>query len=70
MSDKSKAFLLRFTKGFLAGGMASIAIIFQSATNVSTVSDLKKFGISLLIAFFTGGFLAVEKMATWQEVQS
>ena len=65
MSDKYKAICKRFLKGFIAGGAASAIIVLNAGVTIRTLEDLKTFGISLGIAFLTGGLMAIEKGLTW-----
>lgn len=59
--DRLKSAGLRFIKGFVAGGLSSVAVLLP----VSVGTDLKKFSLSILIAFISGGLLAIEKMINW-----
>lgn len=67
MSIKIFSFIQRFMKGFFASGIVSVLAVLNSGATITNVEDLKKFGVALGIAFFTGGLLAVEKMLTWTE---
>lgn len=67
MSLKSFAFLQRFLKGFVAGGIVQAGVVISTGTTVHSVTDLKHFGIAIIAGFFVGGFLAVEKMLSWQK---
>lgn len=58
-----KSVAMRFVKGFIAGGLASVGVFLSVSVDVS---DLKKLGLSLLAAFISGGLLAVEKAYNWQ----
>lgn len=65
MITKTEAVAKRFFKMFILGGIASIAVLFTTIPTISSVTDLKKFCIGLFIAFFTGGFAAIEKSSSW-----
>jgi hypothetical protein len=69
MSQKAKSFIGRLIRGFFGGGLAAMAVQVGSATVITTWQDFKMFQISLLIGFFTGGLLALEKMASWKTYQ-
>lgn len=55
----------RFFKGFIASGISSMLFQLQAGAMIHSASDLKQFGISLAVAFFTGVFMAVEKYINW-----
>lgn len=65
---KIQSVALRFLKGFIAAGLASVATVLAAGATIHNLTDLKTLGISLVIPFITGGLLAVEKMITWQDV--
>lgn len=53
---------LRFLRGFVAGGLTSSAALLALGTTITSLEDLKKFGIALAVAFGTGGLLALDKL--------
>lgn len=57
--------LKRFIKGFISGGIASVVFALQAGFTITSVSDLKHYGGIVLVAFVTGGLLAIEKAITW-----
>lgn len=61
--SKFESVLIRFVKGFVAGGLASIGMLLASGL---PATDLRKLAIALLTAFLSGGLLAVEKAYNWQ----
>lgn len=61
--SKIQSVSLRFVKGFIAGGLASVGVLLQAGV---ASTDLKKLSLSLATAFFAGGLLAVEKAYNWQ----
>lgn len=61
-----KSVLKRFLKGFLAGGLSSVVVILNADVTISSIADLKQFAISLLLAFMTGGMLAIDKALRWR----
>ncbi len=67
MSIKAKSFLMRFVKGFIASGIASSLAVLNSGVVISSLEDLKYFGVALIVSFITGGLLATEKMLTWEK---
>lgn len=63
-----QAGLKRFAKGFIASGLASAAVLLLNGATIQSIDDLKKFSLSLAIAFVTGGILGVEKMVNYENV--
>jgi hypothetical protein len=63
----TKAVLKRFLKGFLAGGIAQVALIIQGGVTIHNLADAKAIGAVALSAFVTGGLLALEKMLNWTD---
>lgn len=57
----TKQIALRFFTTFLKGGITSSVILFSPALQFANFSDLKKFGLALVISFLTGGIAAFEK---------
>lgn len=60
-----KSIIIRFGKGFVAGGIASVAAALHAGVAIASFGDLKTLGFTLGIAFITGGLLAVEKLVSW-----
>lgn len=67
MSQKTKSFIARFLKGFIAGGVSSVLLQLGTASTSGTWQDFNKLAISLVIGFLTGGLLAIEKMLSWTD---
>lgn len=65
---KLQSVAIRFAKGFIAGGLASIAPLLTGGFTIHALSDLRAIGIALLVPFLTGGLLAIEKLLSWQDV--
>lgn len=61
-----KSIIKRFLKGFLAGGLSSVVVILNAGVTISSIADLKQFAVSLLLAFMTGGILALDKALRWR----
>lgn len=55
----------RFAKGFLAGGLAQVALIIGPGMSFETLQDIKALATILAVGFITGGILAVEKMLSY-----
>ena len=55
----------RFLKGFVAGGYSSMLAQLAMGVTITSTLDLKKFAYSLVVAFLTGGLLAIEKLWNW-----
>jgi hypothetical protein len=64
---KLQSVSLRFFKGFLAGGLGAVATALASGVVVHSTTDLQKLGLTLAVAFITGGVLAVEKLLSWTD---
>lgn len=60
-----KAGLKRFGKGFVAGGIAQVALIVGAGFQFHNLEDLRTWGTAILFGFLTGGLLAVEKMLNY-----
>lgn len=67
MTQKAFAFLKRFIKGFVGGGVSSLLVSLHSGIAFSSWSD---FVHVLLSAFLTGALLATEKMMNWDDTQT
>lgn len=63
---KLQSVLLRFVKGFVSGGLGSVAVLLSAGI---PATDLKKLGLALITAFISGGLLALEKAYNWQPIQ-
>jgi len=55
----------RFLKGFVAGGLAEVVVKLTAGVSISSLADLKNLGATLLLAFFVGGLLAIQKWLSW-----
>lgn len=64
---KYQSVLLRFLKGFIAGGLGEIAPLLSGGITIHTTSDLKTIGLALIVPFVSGGILAVEKLLSWTD---
>lgn len=62
MSDRFISVMLRFLRGFVAGGISSCAVLLGAGINVASTEDLQGLGIALLGAFLSGGLLALDKL--------
>jgi hypothetical protein len=62
-----KIVLKRFLKGFLAGGLAQVALVAGGGLTINNLADIKNVSIVLLAAFITGGLLGLQKLYTYQE---
>ncbi|HEX5429848.1 MAG TPA: hypothetical protein VFX17_02080 [Patescibacteria group bacterium] len=60
---KLESVVMRFIKGFVAGGLGSVGVLLSVGIGAT---DLKKLGLALLTAFISGGLLAIEKAYNWQ----
>ena len=52
----------RFIRGFLAAGIASVTASLAAGVTVTSLEDLKKLGLSLAVAFISGGLLSADKL--------
>ena len=55
------AVIRRFAKAFIGGGIASVLVILYQTPTVDVLKDTNTWIATLIIAFFTGGLLALEK---------
>lgn len=65
MLDMIKAVFKRFLKGFLAGGVAQVALILGPGINIHNMDDLKALVTTLIFGFIVGGLLAIDKGLSW-----
>lgn len=67
--DESKfnIIFMRFLRGFMAGGIASIVPLLSGLVDLQDPTLAKKTLITLGIAFATGGIQALDKLLRWQE---
>lgn len=65
---KTQSVIRRFIKGFIAGGLASTSMVLAGGITLTSIEDIKSLSYSLILAFITGGILALEKMLNWQPV--
>ena len=63
-----QAGLKRFAKGFLAGGIAQVALIIGPGLKFHSLDDIKTITTAIVFGFLVGGLLSVQKMLSWQEV--
>lgn len=62
--NKEQFFIIakRFLRGFLAAGIASVSATLAAGVTVTSLEDLKKLGLSLAVAFISGGLLSIDKL--------
>lgn len=65
----SQAVAVRFLKGFVSGGLASVTVLLATGFSIKSLSDIKHFGVLVLGAFVSGGLLGLQKAWSWQPVQ-
>lgn len=58
---------MRFIRGFISGGIASVLALFSMGTTISSLAEFKDFVYALAIAFLTGGLMAIDKLIRWEE---
>ena len=63
-----QAGLKRFAKGFLAGGIAQVALIIGPGLSFHSLDDIRAIITALTFGFIVGGLLSVQKMLSWQQV--
>ena len=56
-----KRVLLRFLRTFFAGGLSAIASQFIAIPQISTLTDLKTYALSIIVGFIAGGLAALDK---------
>ncbi len=62
-----QAALKRFAKGFLAGGLAQVALIINAGLTINNLADIKAVLAVLVAGFITGGILGMQKLLSWEE---
>lgn len=65
--NKAQAVAIRFVKGFLAGGLAQIAVFLGTGVTLTSTAQLKQVGYGLITSFLIGGILATEKALSWTD---
>lgn len=55
-----KSIALRFLRAFVAGGLSTAVAV--GATNIQNLADMRAWGLSLVVAFITGGLMAIDKL--------
>jgi len=70
MNDKTKAVIIRFLKGFIAGGIASIIPMLAVINPKEFMENSSIIVYNLFVAFLSGGLLAIEKSLRWQNPQT
>jgi hypothetical protein len=63
-----KTVAYRFARGFVAGGVASMAAALQAGIVITKFEDLKDLGVVLFIAFVSGAVLALDKLIRGEKV--
>jgi hypothetical protein len=59
----------RILRGAVAAFLAGVTMQLASGTNVSSIEDLKKLGLSLFAAGITGLLLGLDKLLRYREDQ-
>jgi len=60
--EQVKRISMRFLRGFIAGGMASIATFLSAGINVTSEEGVKALLFALGTSFVAGGLLALDKL--------
>jgi hypothetical protein len=60
--------LKRFLRTLVAAFIAGVSTQLATGTSISSLEDLKKFGISLLMAGIAGVIMAVDKLIRYEDV--
>ena len=63
----NKVILKRFLRALVAAFIAGVSTQLATGTTISSLEDLQKFGISLLMAGIAGVLMALDKLARFQE---
>lgn len=67
LTRMTKTIVLRFLRGFVAGGIANLAaILAASQFDLHSLADLQALAYLLGIAFLTGGIMALDKMLRYE----
>ena len=59
--------LKRFARTFLAAFLASVAGQLATGVTISSIEDLKKLGLSLIVAGISGGIMAIDKAIRYED---
>lgn len=62
-----KSAVIRFLKGFVAGGIAQVILIINAGLTISSIADVKAVFTAVVVGFLTGGLLAMQKMLAWKK---
>lgn len=60
--EQTKRIAMRFLRGFLAGGLASVATFLSAGVNVTDIEGIKALSFALGTSFVAGGILALDKL--------
>ena len=53
--------IMRFLRAFVAGGLASVATLLALGVSFKSLEEVRNFVPVLMIAFITGGIMAIDK---------
>lgn len=54
--------MMRFARGAVAGGIASVAAFLAAGINITDTDGLKKLGFAICTSFISGALLALDKL--------
>jgi len=60
--EQFKRIALRFTRGAVAGGLASVVGLLSAGVDVTDPEGLKKLGFAMAVSFMSGSLLALDKL--------
>lgn len=61
-----KTIATRFLRAFAAGGVASVLAVFSLGVQIKSWEDLSQFAVAIMIAFMTGGLMAIDKLIRYK----
>ena len=64
-----KRLFLKFGKGALSGGLASVVVVVGTGVTVRSLEEIKHFGLILLSSFVSGAFQAMVELYKQSQLQ-
>jgi|GEM_PF-2545666 len=65
--QRLKVTLRRFIKGFVAAGLAQVAILINAGITIHNLADARNLLTVLGTAFIAGGLLGLEKLVNYEQ---
>lgn len=65
-TQQIKTIAVRFLRAFAAGGIASVLAMLALGVQIKSWEDLGQFAVAVVIAFMTGGLMAIDKLIRYE----